>query len=668
MSSKATPIRPWGRRLCAVLLPLLLVLVWWLHDSLAFVQITAPSGDGARWSDSQATLNLRLGCRTAAEGGNLPLYGPCWDDAAEDAAERWNAVEAGFEFHIQSPSQPADPSCGTADGINTVVWADTNCGMAWGDETLAVTQYLGRTYAGTAEFTDTDVLFNPTYSWSTYSGSWRVDVEDLHRVAIHEFGHVLGLGHPDDHGQSVNAIMNSKTTWGPDRLQADDIVGIRSIYGGDIIVVSDDHGDTRQDALEERGDEDYFRLSVLRSGTLTVETTGSIDTRGTLYSASGSFLTSDDDSGSGGNFQIVHQVSAGTYYVKVRGWRILQETGPYTLRVRFTASSGGGSGNRGTLENPGLGAFKSGVGVISGWVCDATRVEVEIAGSRLTAAYGTDRADTRAACGDTDNGFAILVNWNIFGAGSHTARLLVDGTEFARSTFQVTTFGQEVLQGARKTVTVRDFPRTGSIAVLEWEESSQNFVIREVRLTGSQPRLNDLLGTWEFEYILGSRSIPFAATYRLSRVDTSTGTPLVMGTDVHDDPVRAGRTQDILPGSTLRYEFALFEPWTSYHCKLFLFDKTGTDRVKGVYFLVDVHNAVQNEECNGYILQSSYHHGDPHPMVGTRTSWSTANIQEQSYSGLQSLEETTTLGLSSPAEADGAAIGGTIDMLSPALD
>ncbi len=486
MSSKAAPGQVWGRRFFAGLLPLVL-LVWWPPESLAYVQNTH-EGVGIFWPTSPVILNLRLGC---PPNGNLPAYGPCWDDAAQDAAERWNVAGAQFRFRIQSPSRPAEPTCNptNVDRVNTVVWAATQCGMAFGENTLAVAQNWFRP---TGEILDSDVFFNTTYSWSTYAGPHRSDVIDLHRVALHEFGHVLGLDHPDDHGQSVNAIMNSKAD-DTIRLQADDIAGIRAIYGTDGSGGGDpppppgggdDHGETRQGAtrvglpsdtpgnLEESGDTDYFRLSVPRSGLLTVETTGSTDTLGALYTATGGILASDDDSGNGTNFQIARQVSAGTYYVEVSGFSS-SITGSYTLRVRF---SGGG-----VLENPLPNAFKSGIGVISGWVCEATRVEVEIGGSRMTAVYGTERLDTRSVCGDTDNGFAILYNWNRLGDGVHTARLLVDGTELARSSFRVTTFGQEFLRGAEKTITVRDFPRSGVTRVLEWEESSQNFVVREVR-------------------------------------------------------------------------------------------------------------------------------------------------------------------------------------------
>ena len=132
---------------------------------------------------------------------------------------------------------------------------------------------------------------------------------------------------------------------------------------------------------------------------------------------------------------------------------------------------------RGFLENPGDGSAKSGIGLISGWVCDASRVELDINGSRVTAAYGTERGDTVAVCGDSNNAFALLVNWNLLGDGRHTVRALADGVEFGRAEFQVTTFGQAFVHGAQGRYALPDFPRPGSTAVIEWDESSQNFVI-----------------------------------------------------------------------------------------------------------------------------------------------------------------------------------------------
>jgi matrixin len=64
--------------------------------------------------------------------------------------------------------------------------------------------------------------------------SWTVDllVYDFHRVAIHEFGHTVGLDHPDQvqPKQTVIAIMNSRVS-DLDTLAQDDINGATAIYG-----------------------------------------------------------------------------------------------------------------------------------------------------------------------------------------------------------------------------------------------------------------------------------------------------------------------------------------------------------------------------------------------------------------------------------------------------
>ena len=62
------------------------------------------------------------------------------------------------------------------------------------------------------------------------------------------------------------------------------------------------------------------------------------------------------------------------------------------------------------------------------------------------AGYGTERPDTEGVCGDTDNGFGLLFNWNRLGAGQHTVRAYVDGEEFAHSTFNVTTLGEDFVE------------------------------------------------------------------------------------------------------------------------------------------------------------------------------------------------------------------------------
>ena len=144
------------------------------------------------------------------------------------------------------------------------------------------------------------------------------------------------------------------------------------------------------------------------------------------------------------------------------------------------ATPGRTSALTGFLENPGHNSFQSGVRVLSGWVCDADRVEIEIgATGRQGAAYGTERLDTQAACGDTDNGFGLLFNWNRLGDGEHEVVAFVDDVELGRATVRVTTLGEEFVRGAEGACAVEDFPTLGETVLLEWQQNSQNFVITD---------------------------------------------------------------------------------------------------------------------------------------------------------------------------------------------
>ncbi len=346
--ARRTPVF-WGLVLISCLM--------FVRGTWAFVRTTFSNGAPVFWQDAQATLNLRLGCPPTP----LTNWGPCWDDAAADAGERWNAVAARFRFFTQAPSVAADV-CNSTDGINTVAFSDTICGMAFGPGVLAIAKTVG---LSTGAIVEVGVLFNTSVNWSTYPGPLQPGVQDLHRVALHEFGHVLGLDHPDEHGQTVTAIMNA-TVSNIDSLQSDDIAGVNTIYPS--------------------------------------------------------------------------------------------ETPP-----------------TGALENPRHGSTVSGISTISGWVCSATQVELQIDGFPVQAAYGTSRADTNSVCGDTNNGFGLLINWNVLGNGPRTIVALADGVEFARATFTVITLGQEFLTGASGTCQVPNF--AGQNVTLQWQESLQNFVI-----------------------------------------------------------------------------------------------------------------------------------------------------------------------------------------------
>ncbi len=122
--------------------------------------------------------------------------------------------------------------------------------------------------------------------------------------------------------------------------------------------LGDDHGNSAGAAtsvalnstvaglLSPAGDQDYFRVALTTSGTLTVYTTGSTDTFGRLLDGNGVELANNDDA-TDLNFRISRSVSAGTYYIAVRHYSG-SGTGAYSLRVEFVpnvAPAGDDHGN-----------------------------------------------------------------------------------------------------------------------------------------------------------------------------------------------------------------------------------------------------------------------------------------------------------------------------------
>ena len=139
-----------------------------------------------------------------------------------------------------------------------------------------------------------------------------------------------------------------------------------------------------------------------------------------------------------------------------------------------------------SLENPSGGLFYSGVGVISGWKCEANgELTVRFnGGEQVPLVYGSERPDVRdaGACASADVGFVAIWNWARLGDGNHTAVAYDDGVEFARSTFQVATLveGEDFVRGISGRFRARDFPDPGVNVLLRWNQNVQGFVIEGV--------------------------------------------------------------------------------------------------------------------------------------------------------------------------------------------
>ena len=285
-------------------------------------------------------------------------------------------------------------------------------------------------------------------------------------------------------------------------------------------------------AICPAGDQDYFQFYVPQPGLVFVETRGPTSTAGTVWQH-GLPLGQAVASGQWQNFRLGVPVQAGPVVVALSGQG--NATGAYTLRVTVVA---------GRLENPGAWSPQSGLGVISGWVCTAEEVVIEIDGTPQAAAYGTSRADTAAVCGDTDTGFGLLFNWNLLGDGKHWVVARVDGVELDRALVTVTTLGEEFVRDAAGTCMLADFPAPGESVRLSWQEAQQNFVITDgaappadrPAAPGTLPGVLEnpspasfqsgigVLSGWvcdAAEVVIEIDELPLVAAYGTSRADTA---------------------------------------------------------------------------------------------------------------------------------------------------
>lgn len=195
------------------------IIVLWLAtlgSTAAYDFITAR---GLRWPPGPISLNLQLDdTRTPRILSDGKLS---WNAVAAEALDIWNAHLTG----VQLTTFTDDSRPGDGNDQNEVFFSSHVYGQRLGQFVLAITT----TWHIGARRVEADTIFNSDVDWDSYRGDLGVLQVDMRRVAIHEFGHTLGLDHPDQARQVEVAVMNSRIS-DLDTLALDDIHGVRALY------------------------------------------------------------------------------------------------------------------------------------------------------------------------------------------------------------------------------------------------------------------------------------------------------------------------------------------------------------------------------------------------------------------------------------------------------
>ena len=135
-----------------------------------------------------------------------------------------------------------------------------------------------------------------------------------------------------------------------------------------------------------------------------------------------------------------------------------------------------------TLENPGNDLSYSGIGVISGWKCEANGsltvrffdADMMPVGNPVPLVYLNERSDTSGVCGDTDNGFVSIWNWGNLSDGTYTAVAYDNDEEFDREYVHGDDPRDGVSDRSKWRMPVPDFPTPGETTTFEWNQNTQH--------------------------------------------------------------------------------------------------------------------------------------------------------------------------------------------------
>ncbi len=219
---------PWTRAACGALLA-----VWLVMPASAYLKFGITDGFAAR------TLRWPAGQPVTYVVGDADVPGVTaaeFDAAVARAASAWQAVPSST-LRFSSGGLTSRPLADN-DGVTQIAFE----ARPELDRTLAATSYT--IDVASAEILEVDIFFNSAFPWSTSTAGTqgRFDVES---IAVHELGHLAGLGHSAVGETEVMAtggrrLLSAGATMFPiafspgnidgRRLLPDDIAGLSDIY------------------------------------------------------------------------------------------------------------------------------------------------------------------------------------------------------------------------------------------------------------------------------------------------------------------------------------------------------------------------------------------------------------------------------------------------------
>ncbi|MDP1931726.1 MAG: matrixin family metalloprotease [Gammaproteobacteria bacterium] len=334
---------------------------WIVAAAIVASTMSAYSYDinGTRWPSASTHIHTGM--------PGISPSGVSWSQALQSAMQEWNRNTL-FTFdsiasyrdpcagYRSSSSPNSDFPAGNGDGLNGVDFTSSVCGNNYGANVLAVTLvYTESNRLGSWDIEEADIVFNRNLVFDIYDGPIRgtTNATDFTRVALHELGHVIGLGHSNSPQAIMRPSIGSTFT-----LQADDIDGANRLYGGftncpvarlDFGSVSGQlqSGDCTVQTLMAGGTDtslvDVYQLELQQTTQVSLSMTSpSLDSVLVLMNSK-SQVIEIDDGGQGCNSSINRTLAAGTYAVLANTFvsptKCLGKSGPYQLTASYQSST-----------------------------------------------------------------------------------------------------------------------------------------------------------------------------------------------------------------------------------------------------------------------------------------------------------------------------------------